>query len=101
MSRSPTSPNNYSVPTGTKAVSGQVISSTAYNNFLSDLVNTALNANWPVAYGGTGRTDGSVLAPNGSAATPSMRFHSETNSGFFWSSTGDIGVSIQGTKVAD
>lgn len=101
MPRSGTTPYNYSVPTGTQAVSGQVISSTAYNAFLSDLTNNMANAAWPITYGGTGTTDGSALVPGGSAATPGVRFQSETNSGIYRVGAGDIGISILGTKVVD
>lgn len=101
MPRSASPPFNYVVPTGTAAVSGQVISSVAYNTFLSDLTNNALNSAWPVAYGGNGTTDGSALLPDGSNATPSVRFQSETNTGFYRVGAGDIGISILGTKVGD
>lgn len=101
MPRSASAPFNYSVPSGTAAVSGAVISSVAYNNFLADLTNNALNAAWPVAYGGTGTTDGSALVPDGGAAAPAVRFQQETNSGFYRVGSGDIGISILSTKVAD
>lgn len=98
MPRSPSPPFNWAAPTGTTAVSGQVISSVAYNNFLSDLT-TTLNGAYPVAYGGTGTTDGSALVPDGSAATPGVRFQSETNTGFYRVTAGTIGISIAGTSV--
>ncbi len=101
MPRSANTPFSYSVPAGTAAVSGQVISSVAYNNFLSDITNNALNAAWPISYGGTGTTDGSALIPNGSAATPSVRFQSEPTSGIYSVSAGDMGISILGTKRVD
>lgn len=101
MPRSASPPYNFSVPSGTAAVSGAVISSVSYNAFLADLTNNALNSAWPIAYGGTGTTDGSALVPDGGAAAPAVRFQSETNSGVYYVSAGDIGISILGTKRVD
>lgn len=55
MPRSPTFPYTYALPAGTAAVSGAVISSTAYNNFTTDL-QTVLNETQPINLGGTGAT---------------------------------------------
>lgn len=99
MPRSASSPFSYSVPAGTVAVSGQVISSTAYNGFLTDITNTVFNAAWPITYGGTGTTDGSALVPDGSASAPGVRFQSETNTGWYRSGAGEMDASILGSKV--
>lgn len=55
MPRSPTFPYTYALPAGTAAVSGAVISSTAYNNFTTDLA-SVLNETQPINLGGTGAT---------------------------------------------
>lgn len=47
--------NVYSPPTGTTAVSGDTISSSAYNSFIQDLT-ADLNAARPISAGGTGAT---------------------------------------------
>lgn len=47
--------NVYSPPTGTSAVSGDTISSSAYNSFIQDLT-ADLNAARPISAGGTGAT---------------------------------------------
>lgn len=98
MPRSASPPYNFSVPSGTAAVSGAVISSTAYNAFLADLTNNALNAAWPVAYGGNGTTDGSALVPDGGAAAPAVRFQNETNTGIYRPGAGELDISVLGTK---
>lgn len=55
MPRSGTFPYSYSYPAGTPGTSGAPISSTAYNNFLTDLQNT-LNGTQPLNLGGTGQS---------------------------------------------
>lgn len=51
--------NVYSPPTGTTAVSGDTISSSAYNSFIQDLT-ADLNAARPISAGGTGATSASA-----------------------------------------
>ena len=53
----------YSKPGGTTAVSGAVVSSSAYNTFCDDLV-TDLNAARPITAGGTGATSASGARTN-------------------------------------
>lgn len=53
MPRSGTFPFSYSYPAGTPGISGQTISSSAYNNYISD-VQVTFNTVLPLNYGGTG-----------------------------------------------
>lgn len=99
MPRSGSTPFSYQYPAGTVAVSGQPISSVAYNASLTDMTNNVFNAAWPITYGGTGTVDGSALVPDGSASAPGVRFQNETNTGFYRVSAGIIGVSVLGVQV--
>jgi hypothetical protein len=59
------------------------------------------NGAWTNMIGGTASSASSVAAGAGSAATPSISFSGDTDTGFYSSGTNSIGISAGGNKVWD
>lgn len=88
----------YSLPSGSTATTGDTILASEHNTPLNDIA-SALTARLPVD--GSKGMSGALKVADGSQAAPSIAFASETSTGFYKISVGEVGVSIAGTKVLD
>jgi len=86
----------YVLPIGNPVASGTVITSTWANSTLTDI--TAQLNNVITRDGILGPTN-PLKVTDGSAAAPSLSFNTEPSTGFYRIPSGQIGISIQGTKV--
>lgn len=72
------------------------ISSSQMNQNFTDVVNGFASS---LGVDGAESMTGAIKHADGSAATPSMSFASDTNTGFFWKSADKTGISAGGSEV--
>jgi hypothetical protein len=87
-------PYNLTISTGAVGANTATVPASGQATLICDATNI-LNANTTQA-GGT-----AISLVNGSAASPSLNFGSETNTGIYRPGAGRFGVSVLGTQVVD
>lgn len=75
---------------------GNIISSSQMNANFTDVVNGFAST---LGVNGAESMTGPIKHSDGSAASPSMSFSSDTNTGLFWKSADKIGIAVGGSEV--
>lgn len=92
----PRSAGTYTLTANAHAVSGNTISSTAFNNLIDDLAAEMTNS---LPRDGTAAMTGVLQATDGTAALPSYTFGSDVDTGLYHSGANVIGVAVNGAAV--
>jgi microcystin-dependent protein len=87
----------YSLPSGYKAVTGEVIQASQHNPPLEDL-ESAISQR--LMRSGVAPMTGPLKIVDGAVGSPAVKFSTDGSTGFY-KTTGGIGVSVGGTKVAE
>lgn len=87
----------YSLPSGSEAVTGEVIQATTHNTPVQDLA-SSMSAR--LMRTGVAPMTGPLKITDGSVGSPGLKFNSDGTTGFYKTASG-IGVSVGGTKVAE
>lgn len=87
----------YSLPSGYEAVTGEVIQASQHNPPLEDL-ESAMSAR--LMRSGVAPMTGALKITDGAVGSPAVQFSSNTSTGIYKTTNG-IGVSVNGTKVAE
>ena len=85
---------------------GAVISSSYYTQVVNDIaagLSLTFLRDGSVPLGGDLNVNGNVVKglASGTAGAPSLRFNSETNSGFYLNGAGHVAISVQGNRIVD
>ncbi len=87
----------YSLPSGYQAVTGETIQASQHNPPLEDLASAMSQR---LMRSGVAPMTGPLKSSDGSVGSPGLQFNSSSSTGFYKTANG-IGISINGTKVAE
>jgi hypothetical protein len=90
------SSGTHSLASGNPVVTGTTISSTTYNNTLSDISSELTNS---LDRNGRGAMAAPLQLSNGTASLPSLTFGSETASGIYRAGTQDVRIQINTSQI--
>lgn len=87
----------YSLPSGYQAITGETIQASQHNPPLEDLASAMSQR---LMRSGVAPMTGPLKSSDGSVGSPGLQFNSSSSTGFYKTANG-IGISINGTKVAE